>query len=98
MSETTLIISHAGMGTIITSLLKEKPLLIMPRLAKYNEHRNDHQLATANRFKKKGLCVAYDEPDLINKLNNFDKVQTNLKISPYASDSLINGIRNFIFE
>ena len=41
-----LIISHAGMGTIITALLKCKPIIIYPRLASLGEHRNDHQIYT----------------------------------------------------
>ncbi len=51
-SKATVIVGHAGMGTILTCLSNAKPLVIMPRLLKYNEHRNDHQLATFNKVKK----------------------------------------------
>ena len=44
------IVAHAGMGTILSALELGKPLVIMPRLAAFGEHRNDHQLATAKRF------------------------------------------------
>src|ERR1700712_1017834 len=68
INEAELIISHAGMGTIISSLVKEKPLLIMPRLVKYREHRNEHQLATAKKMDEFGYVnVAYDETDLESK-------------------------------
>lgn len=38
-----LIISHAGMGNIITSLENGKPIIVMNRQHKLGEHRNDHQ-------------------------------------------------------
>jgi len=43
----TVIVSHAGMGTIITALDLARPLIVMPRRADLGEHRNDHQIATA---------------------------------------------------
>lgn len=45
-----LIISHAGMGTIMQAAKLEKPVVIMPRRASYGEHRNDHQLGTARQM------------------------------------------------
>ena len=42
-----LIVSHAGMGTILTAADLGKPVIVMPRRAKFAEHRSDHQLATA---------------------------------------------------
>jgi len=44
------IIGHAGMGTINMALYNHKPLLVMPRLKRYNEVVNDHQLAVARRI------------------------------------------------
>lgn len=46
-----LLVSHAGMGAILNGLENMKPLIIMPRKAELGEHRNDHQLATARRFR-----------------------------------------------
>lgn len=48
--ESELIVSHAGMGTILKSIEHDKPLILMPRLASLGEHRNDHQVATASKF------------------------------------------------
>src|SRR5690606_27179150 len=50
--EADLIIAHAGTGTIFTALELRKPIIVMPRLHEYGEHRNDHQVATVERFKK----------------------------------------------
>lgn len=40
----SLIISHAGMGNIITALENQKPIIVMNRQYALGEHRNDHQL------------------------------------------------------
>lgn len=44
------VVSHAGMGTIIRAADAAKPLVIMPRLSTLGEHRNDHQLGTATKM------------------------------------------------
>jgi UDP-N-acetylglucosamine transferase subunit ALG13 len=42
-----LVVAHAGMGTILSAAELGKPLILMPRRAKFGEHRNDHQQDTA---------------------------------------------------
>jgi exosortase len=48
--QAAVVVAHAGMGSIITALELGKPIVIMPRLAEHREHRNDHQVATCERF------------------------------------------------
>ncbi|HDY76085.1 MAG TPA: hypothetical protein ENH49_06130 [Candidatus Marinimicrobia bacterium] len=63
------IISHAGIGTIMIALENNKPLLVMPRLKKYGEVVNDHQLAIARKFEQLGhILVVYDDEDLAEKI------------------------------
>ena len=64
-AEARLIVSHAGMGNIISALKFGKPIIIFPRLASLKEHRNDHQMATAMRMNELGcVYVAYDKTQL----------------------------------
>jgi UDP-N-acetylglucosamine transferase subunit ALG13 len=54
------VVAHAGMGTIISGIEWGKRVLVMPRLAAFGEHRNDHQIATADRLQHlKGLEVVH---------------------------------------
>jgi UDP-N-acetylglucosamine transferase subunit ALG13 len=63
------VISHAGIGTIEMALENHKPLLVMPRLQKYGEVVNKHQVATAHKFEELGhILVAYSEEELPAKL------------------------------
>lgn len=92
-----IIISHAGMGTILTSLQYRKPILVMPRQVRYNEQRNDHQLATAKHFSQLGyITVARDEDELQHNLDSIDSVIGKKQIGPHAPDVLLNEVRDFI--
>lgn len=97
LREASLIVAHAGMGTIITALEQAKPVLIMPRRAKLGEHRNDHQLATAERFRERGqVLVAMDEAELLASLADLDHIQAGPPIADHASPELLDAIREFI--
>jgi UDP-N-acetylglucosamine transferase subunit ALG13 len=92
-----LIISHAGMGTIISALQFSKPIIVMPRLAKYKEHRNDHQLATAISFSQLNYVKAvYNRQELFNALDNRKSLLPAPPISAFASDDLTSVISQFI--
>ncbi|WP_026839413.1 glycosyltransferase [Gillisia sp. JM1] len=93
------IISHAGMGTILSAMTSEKALLIMPRLVKYGEHRNEHQLHTAQKFKSLNyINVAENETELktilLSKKNK--DLMVSKSMGDYASDELINSLRKYI--
>lgn len=91
------IVAHAGMGTILKSLDYNKPLVIMPRKAGLGEHRNDHQLATANKFRHfENIQVVESEEELWQALENppsscSDAMGTNENL-----ERLISEIRTFI--
>ncbi|AMD00100.1 hypothetical protein LOKO_01023 [Halomonas chromatireducens] len=47
-----LVVTHAGMGNIMACLEQGKPFLMLPRLARLGEHRNDHQVDTAEAISR----------------------------------------------
>ena len=51
------IISHGGVGTILTALKNEKKVIGIPRLKKYKEHVNDHQVQLIENFSKMGYIM-----------------------------------------
>ena len=60
--EASCLVSHAGMGSIITALELGKPIVVMPRRGHLQETRNDHQWSTVREFRgKPGIFVADDE-------------------------------------
>ena len=91
------VVAHAGAGTILNALELGKPLLIMPRLAALGEHRNDHQVATAERFAAlEPVTVARDEDALMSALDEYDGLATHSVISPFASPELLRALQGFI--
>lgn len=69
VAESQGLIGHAGMGTIDTAMDCDKPLLVMPRLRRYREHVNDHQVATARKFEALGhVIAAYDAGEVAAKV------------------------------
>ena len=93
----SLVISHAGMGSIITALELGKRIIVMPRRASLGEHRNDHQLATARRFAEQGrVVVAFTEQELVERLDRFQVSHEAERLGEHASPSLISAIRTFI--
>jgi UDP-N-acetylglucosamine transferase subunit ALG13 len=97
MRETRLIVAHAGMGSIISALELGKPIVVMPRRADFRETRNDHQVATAERFGAQGrIIVANNEHDLPEKLDHALTLGDADRIQAQASPRLIATIRAFL--
>lgn len=95
-----IIIGHAGMGTILTCLTNQKPLVIMPRLFKFGEHRNDHQLATFNNtIGYSSIFAAENEKEVATCIEDalaFSNKDDSVAIANCADQSLINFIRSEI--
>jgi UDP-N-acetylglucosamine transferase subunit ALG13 len=100
MASAQLVISHAGMGTIVKARELGKPILVMPRRAELNEHRSNHQLDAMKQLSTQGNVVTVmDEKELLEELDNLDKMQTFPsvdRISQHAPRQLLDLISNFI--
>jgi len=62
-----LIVSHAGIGTIIDAKRAGTPLVLFPRLKRHGEHNNDHQLEIAEqllRENRPGVRVVLQEKEM----------------------------------
>lgn len=57
VSKANLIIAHGGVGSIITSIEQRKKVIAVPRLKKYNEHVNDHQIDIIKSFDEMGYII-----------------------------------------
>jgi UDP-N-acetylglucosamine transferase subunit ALG13 len=97
IDEVDLIISHAGTGTVVPCLKKGKKVILFPRMAKYNEHYDDHQFEIAELFtlEKYTLC-AKDKQELIRCINMFNTFTPRKFISNNAKMNklIINFIEN----
>jgi beta-1,4-N-acetylglucosaminyltransferase len=95
-----LVISHAGIGTIILCKEYGIPILILPRRKKYGEHMNDHQMEIARILEEKeseNIFVVYEEDQLEEKILNFLKQGTAYRpVQNWGKENLVRAIKEFI--
>lgn len=91
-----IIIAHAGIGSIVSAMRLNKPLIIFPRIAKLGEHRNEHQLATAKKIGELGYAYVVNDVDELKELILRKNLTSLHKMGEFASVSLIDEIRNVI--
>ena len=73
-----ILITHGGVGSIITGLNNNKKVIVVPRLAKYKEHINDHQMQITDNFSKGGYILPLYENDDLGIVNtNINDIITN---------------------
>ena len=101
MAKASFIISHAGMGSIITAITLKKPMIVMPRLKKYNDHVNDHQLHTALKFQELGIVlVANDESEMLEKIemiSDLKPAQRQAQLEPLKAriSTFLNELKQY---
>ena len=91
-AQARLIVAHAGMGTIITALLREKPIVVFPRRKELKEHRSNHQIATAEKLKELGYIHVAENEQQLKDLILSDNIKPLHRIGTMADTSLINSI------
>ena len=64
LKECSLIITHGGVGTILDGLKIKKTIIAFPRLTKYKEAVNDHQIQIVEAFNKKGYILTGEIKEL----------------------------------
>lgn len=95
--EARVMIAHAGMGSIVTAMEFGKPIVIMPRDHERGEHRNGHQMATAQRFMDTpGVYVAMDERQLADRLDEIGTLEAATTVSAKAPELFTGRLRDYI--
>ena len=85
VSECSLLITHGGVGSILTGINKGKKVIAVPRLAKYKEHGNDHQLQIVENFSERKYILAVKD---LNKLGKTieQKLEEDDDLNSYEED------------
>jgi len=95
--EASIVVSHAGIGTILAAQKHRKPLVIVPRLARYGEHRNDHQTATSNQVRdKRGVYVTTELSELQALLRRTDLEPAGEESEASKRMAFVNNIRSYL--
>lgn len=98
MDEANFVISHAGTGSIISALKKQKKIIVGARLASFDEHIDDHQLEILDAFAKMNLIIPLSRSleDLEDKIINIKdyNLKTFVSNSSNFNSNLTDLIKN----
>ena len=98
IGECSVLVTHAGVGSIMTGINANKPVVVVPRLKEFNEHVDEHQLEIAQAFAGKD-CVLYC--DDVKQLSYYVEKARTYKFKPYIvhggkiEDIILNFMKIF---
>jgi len=95
LSGCSLLITHAGTGTLVGALKKGKPVIAVPRRSKYGEHVDDHQLEIVKVFVDSGMVLCAGEMD---ELEGVIEAAREFRPRPFVSgrEKIIGLLEDFI--
>lgn len=90
-----LVITHGGVGSIITAIEENKKVIAVPRLKKYKEHVNDHQLDIIKSFNDAGYIIGLES---VEKLGDALKKVQAFEPKQYVKNTgnILKIVENFI--
>jgi len=86
------VVCHAGTGSILTAAKYNKPLILVPRLQKYGEVFDDHQLEIAKEMENRGIIIVYELSNLKFAIKNANT--TSVKVS--AGSNLTGRLKEYL--
>lgn len=97
MAKADLIITHAGTGAIIGGVKAGKKVIAVPRLAKFGEHVDDHQIQIVEQFAD--MCLLEPCWDVEDLAQSYAAAQERTYI-PYVSNThtIVADIEKYLQE
>lgn len=69
-----LLITHGGVGSILNGLKNNKKIIAVPRIKKYKEHVNNHQLQIVSNFSDEGYILKVEIINTLCEVIGYSKV------------------------
>lgn len=96
MRRADVVITHAGVGSVLTALTAGKRPVIVPRLKRFGEAVDDHQLEFARQMASTGMATVVEDPALLHGTVMEASESTPAEIAP--SRRLVAELRAFLDE
>ena len=80
IAECSVLVTHAGVGTIISGISLGKLVVVVPRASEFGEHVDDHQSQIADAFSSKGLVLCCKD---VSKLGEYIEKARSYDFKPY---------------
>lgn len=95
MDRCEIVITHGGTGAIVGAVKREKKVLAVPRLAKFGEHVDDHQLQIIGQFTDMNFIVGVKETsEIYEALEQLKTIEFKKYIS--NTENIIKSIEEFL--
>ena len=90
-----IVVSHAGIGTVMTVVAEGKRPVVVPRLHRYGEAVDDHQLPIARRLGEAGLVTLVEDPEqLVTVLGETPPPPASLR----GEGGIVADLRAYLLE
>ena len=91
-----LVITHAGAGTMLNAINAGKLPLVVPRLKKYNEIIDDHQIEIAQCLEEKGKVILVMDPKFLKvSIKKWQYFEEKFK---YKKESSTNQLEKYLLR
>lgn len=99
MRAADVVVTHAGVGSVMTALMNGKRPIVVPRLRRFDEAVDDHQLEFARRLAASGLVRLVEDPaDLGGALEGADRADPVDPVELGPARRLVDELRGYLAE
>jgi UDP-N-acetylglucosamine transferase subunit ALG13 len=88
------VVTHAGVGSIMTALANGKRPVVVPRLRRFGEAVDDHQVALGLRLHEAGLVMFVEDPEDVSQAVEAASVAPGIELGP--SPRLVAELQEFV--
>ncbi len=90
--EARIVVSHAGAGSILTALEQRTPVIVVPRLKKFNEHMDDHQLEIAEAMSEDKRVKVVDDIEYLEECLELELSSAD----EHNENKLVDSVKNYL--
>jgi UDP-N-acetylglucosamine transferase subunit ALG13 len=96
MRRARVVIAHAGVGSVIVALMNDRRPIVVPRLARFGEAVDDHQVPFGRRLHEVGLVRLVEDPAELASAVSTDEVAGSVSLRP--NPALVAELRGYVAE
>ena len=96
MRQARAVVTHAGVGSVLTALLNGTRPIVVPRLQRFGEAVDDHQVHFGRRAQSAGLVTLVE--DLAELADAVARHQESPPSPPRPDERLVEDLRGFLGE
>lgn len=97
MQQADTVITHGGTGAIMNAVHMGKLVIAVPRLSRFGEHIDDHQLEIVQKFGEQKVILACMDPEELENVWRTRKQHTLVSV-PSETERIIQQIEQFLMR